>query len=185
MSGPLYNSYEAATVGALVLMLANSATFQLLVGVTTATAALGKIVEVDSGDDLDNAAVVNRKLPKFTMTMSDGTQFAQTIPVTNPFGWVQLGACVSEDLTPDTYVHHGDYTIGVTLPYLKGDRGPWRMRAARNTQGLIRKEFLANRVLPGAIFRLNATCHTPVIVDDTGPWKQTVQCAIEGEWGAP
>jgi hypothetical protein len=127
------DSYEAKAVDLAITMLANSTTFQTLVGAANATAAKAKIIESWGGNP-------GRTGGKGKATATDGTQFT----INPPFAVVhqseidtELGGVASIDYSG---------SIGIELHLARvtaTDSPPETFRRGRNTLGFIRAELLA------------------------------------------
>lgn len=152
------DSYEAQAVERGIAMLANSSTFQALVGAANATQAKAKIIESWGGNP-------GRTGGKGKATATDGTQFT----LTAPFAVVhqseldtELGGVASID-------YAGSIGIALHLARVTStDSPPETFRRGRNTIGAIRAELQA--LFGGANYLATGTARSagPTLPEDSG-----------------
>ena len=166
-----YTSYESAAIGFAIAMLTGSATFQSLVGATTATAALARVVEFDGGDpkEVGSTKAIAADGSTFLITPPYAQVASQKFPAdsSQALGWTK---------------RMGEISIALVLPAMAADTPPERIRRALNTLGAIRLEIEAQFGQVGKLGSGDVSLELLPLPDDTGALRGTTAGTITISW---
>lgn len=136
MVEPTYDSYEAKVAETTVALVAQSATFQTLVGAINATAARAFIVENEGGLQSENADPDG----KDQAIAVDGT----AIDTKTAHAFVDAGEVNQEPGVVFSYrPHNGLAIVRIVIPATANDEPSWRRRRVLNTLGGIKADMVA------------------------------------------
>ncbi len=168
------DSYEAAAVAFGIAMLANSATFQALLGVGTAALAKAKIIESWGG----TAGLTGGK---GRATATDNTQFA----LAPPYAIVHQATMDPELIGIAVYEYTGTIAIELHLPRRTGsDTPPETFRRGRNTMGLIAAEIRAQFGAAGCLATGTCRSEGPSMPEQSGAEGDEQIADLFIEWTA-
>ncbi len=167
-----YTSYEAQVMAAAITMLANSATFQALLGVVTTAAAKSKIVEWDGGDPRQAGGPGK-------VIATDGTAFTLAPPYAQittrlfnednavAFGWTK---------------RTGQLEIAIIVPLTVADTPPERIRRCANAVGGIASDIKAQFGTANCLAAGEATPAIAPLPEETGPLRGATVGTIALTW---
>jgi len=166
-----YTSYEAQVIEAVINMIAGSVNFRTLVSAADSTAAKNYIIELDGGDETENATGAGCATACNNAVLNRGTAL----------GWAHVCPEVT-DFSPETHAlvtwsRNMELPVRIWWKRTAADTPPERRRRGLNILGTIRADLESQ--LGGATYLRSAQITTRLLPepDDTG-WAKNFDTGL-------
>lgn len=168
-------SYEAQALDLGVAHLINSASFQALLGVTSAAAARRRVIETDGGIPADH----NPADGDPQATAGDDSVFT----LEPPFAIAAEATDPPEEAGTGVYTRRGKVVLTLALPRrLPGETAPQAQRRGRNVLGGIRADCEAQFGAAGRLATGTAAAEGPFLPDEIGAERDALFGIITLTW---